>query len=148
MIVPLSLCIGFMLAVLYIDLMFDLLAQPHRRSQGPLPKDVLESITRYYGRITQNPYVLMFVMVTATGCLVAGLVFKQVPPWAGYSSLLLMALNVAVAATKVIPAAQRLGSDAETDATRTRLIHGMLPYHLVLLGIVVAISIIQFTTAR
>src|SRR5436190_464806 len=70
MLIPLFGCIGFMLAVLYIDLTFDVSAAPYRRTGTTIPKEVLDPITNYYGRITQNPYVLMFVMLTTTLCIV------------------------------------------------------------------------------
>ncbi len=146
MIVPLSLCIGFMLAVLYIDLMFDLMALPHRRTAGVLPAHVLDSIAHYYGRITQNPYVLMFVMLTATCCLIAEIVYDLAPRWAAYSSLFLMAVSAVVAAGKVIPMAQRLSAGKDSAEERTRMIHAMLPFHLVLLVDIVALSAIQFST--
>ena len=76
MLTTLFACIGFMLAVLYIDLMFDVTAVPYRRSGTTLPKEVLDPIVHYYGRITQNPYVLMFVMLTTTVCLITQIVLR------------------------------------------------------------------------
>ena len=147
MLIPLFLCIGFMIAVLYIDLMFDVSAVPYRHTKTTLPKDVLDPITKYYGRITQNPYLLMFVMLTTTVCVVAEVVYDLVPRWVGYSSLFLMGLNMVVGTVKVIPTAQRLGSVKDSEDKQTSLVHGMLPFHLVLSISVVLLAAIQFSAA-
>src|SRR5262249_22775929 len=41
---------GFLLAVLWMDLMFDVQVLRHRRDRGDLPEDVLASIAGYYRR--------------------------------------------------------------------------------------------------
>jgi hypothetical protein len=147
MLITLVLCIGFMMAVLYIDLMFDVSAAPYRRTRTALPKHVLDSITHYYGRITQNPYVLMFVILTATACIGAEIAYHLAPPWAGYSSLFLIGLSMVLSALKVIPTAQRLGAATDSEEARTRMIHGMLPFHIVLLINILLLAAIQFSAA-
>ena len=57
-----------------------------------------------------------------------------------------MALSAVVAAGKVIPMAQRLAAGKDSAEERTRMIHAMLPFHLVLLVDIVALSAIQFST--
>lgn len=145
MLIALFLCIGFMLAVLYIDLMFDVTAVPHRRSNATLPKEVLGPIICYYGRITQNPYVLMFVMLTATVCLVMEIVYDLAPRWAGYSSLVAMGLAMVAGTVKVIPTAQRLASGRDPEDRQTALIHGMFPAHIFLLICILVLAAIQFS---
>jgi hypothetical protein len=147
MLITLFLCIGFMMAVLYIDLMFDVSAAPYRRTKTALPSEVLDPITHYYGRITQNPYVLMFVMLTAAICIGAEIVFGLAPRWVGYSSLFLMGLSMVTGTLKVIPTAQRLGSGNDSAEARTRMVHSMLPFHLVLLINIILLAAIQFRGA-
>jgi hypothetical protein len=147
MLITVFICVGFMLAVLYIDLMFDVTAVPYRHSGTTLPKDVLDPITRYYGRITQNPYVLMFVMLTTTVCLVAEIVYDLVPRWVGYASLVLMGLAMMAGSLKVIPTAQRLASGKDPADKQTSLIHSMFPAHVVLLLCILLLAAIQFSTA-
>ena len=147
MLITLFLCLGFMMAVLYIDLMFDVSAAPYRRSPAPLPREVLDPITHYYGRITQNPYLLMFVMLTTTLCIGAQIVYEVAPRWVGYSSLFLIALSMITAALKVIPTAQRLGSARDSEVVRTRMVHGMLTPHLLLLVNILLLASIQFMGA-
>lgn len=146
MLVPLFMCIGFMLAVLYIDLMFDVSAVPYRRTNAPIPGEVVESIASYYRRITQNPYVLMFVMLTATACIVAEIAYDLVPRWVGYSSLVFMAIVVLAGGARVIPMAQRLASGKDAEDKRTRLVHSMLPGHIVLLISILLLALVQFST--
>lgn len=147
MLITVFVCIGFMLAVLYIDLMFDVTAVPYRRSGAPLPKAVLDPITLYYGRITQNPFVLGFVMLTTAVSLVFEIVYNLVPRWAGYVSLGAMALAMVAATLKVIPAAQRLASGKDPADVQTRLIHGMFPSHVVLLISILLLAAVQLATA-
>jgi hypothetical protein len=147
MLIPLFVCIGFMLAVLYIDLMFDVSAAPYRRTGATIPKEVLDPITYYYGRITKNPYVLMFVMLTTTLCIVAEIVYGLVPRWVGYSSLVLMGMSVVAGALKVIPTARRLGANKDPDDVRTRLARSLLPFHVVLLFNILLLVVIQLCAA-
>jgi hypothetical protein len=147
MLITLFLCLGFMMAVLYIDLMFDVSAVQYRGTNAPLPREVLDPITHYYGRITQNPYVLMFVMLTTTLCIGAQIVYALAPRWVGYSSLFLMGLSMITGTLKVIPTAQRLGSAKDSEEVRTRMVHGMLPAHLVLLVNILLLTSIQFLAA-
>lgn len=147
MLTTLFACIGFMLAVLYIDLMFDVTAVPYRRSGTTLPKEVLDPIVHYYGRITQNPYVLMFVMLTTTVCLITQIVYDLVPRWAGYSSLVMMGLAMVAGTVKVIPTAQRLASGKDPVDVQTALVHNMFPSHLVLLISILLLAAIQLSAA-
>jgi hypothetical protein len=142
----LFLCLGFMIAVLYIDLQFDILALPHRRTTGPLSADVLEPIASYYRCITKNPYLLMFVMATTLICLIAEVKYDLVPRWAGYASLFLMALSMSVGTFKVIPTAQRLAAGKESVDEQTRMVHSIFPFHIVLLISILLLAAVQFST--
>ena len=146
MLVPLFLCIGFMIAVLYIDLQFDLLALPYRRGRRPLPADVLESIARYYRCITKNPYLLMFVMLTTVVGLVSEVMYDLVPRWAGYSSLVLMGVTMATGTIKIIPTAQRLAAGKDPVDEQTRMVYSIFPFHLLVLTTVLLLAAVQFST--
>jgi hypothetical protein len=147
MLITLFLCLGFMMAVLYIDLMFDIMAAPYRKTNAALPKAVLDPITHYYGRITQNPYVLMFVMLTALLCIGSEILYNLVPRWAAYASLGLMLLSMMTGVAKVIPTAQRLGAGTDTEDERTRMVHSMMPFHLILMVNILLLTAIQFSVA-
>jgi hypothetical protein len=132
-----------MIAILYIDLQFDMLALPHRRAGGPMPADVLRQIATYYGVITKNPYLLMFVMMTTLTCIVAEILYDLVPRWVGYSSLILIGLAMGVGIIKVIPTAQRLATDKDAADERTRMVHGMFPSHIFLLTAILLLALLQ-----
>ena len=140
-------CIGFMLAILYIDLMFDVMAVPHRRSRATLPKDVLDPITSYYGRVTQNPYVLMFVMLATTISVVLQIVYGLTPRWAAYTSLAAIGLAMVVGVVKIIPAARRLASGKDPAEVQTRLVQSVLTAHVLLLICILVLAAIQLVAA-
>lgn len=142
--IPLFACFGFMLAVLYIDLVFDMSALPHRKSGAPLPAEVLSAIETYYRYVTRNPYLLGFVMMTALACLVAELVWDLVPRATAWASLGLMGLAMSAATLKVIPTAQRLAAGKDDLDRRTRMVHSILPFHLLLLACIVTLAGLQF----
>jgi hypothetical protein len=145
---PVFVCIGFMIAILYIDLQFDMLGLPHRRTGGPMPTGVLGQVATYYGVITKNPYLLMFVMMTTLVCIIAEIVYAIVPPWAGYSSLVLILLAMGGGIIKVIPTAQRLATDKDTINARTRMVHGMFLAHIFLLIAILLLALVQFSGTR
>jgi hypothetical protein len=146
MLIPLSLCIGFMLAVLYIDLVFDMSALPYRKNKSALPREVLDSITNYYGKITRNPWLLIFVMTTSAVCIVWEIVYRLVPPPIGFSSIGLFGALMLISMLKVIPAAQRLASGKESVEERVRLVHSLFPYHILLLVAVICLTLLQLST--
>ena len=147
MFITIFVCIGFMLAILYIDLMFDVMSVPHRRSGATLPREVLDPITHYYGRVTRNPYVLMFVMLTTTIFLVLQIVYGLTPRWAAYGSLAAMGLAMVAGIVKVIPAARRLASGKDPAEVRTRLIHGVFTAHVLLLVCILVLAVIQLVVS-
>ncbi len=147
MFITVFVCIGFMLAILYIDLMFDVMSVPHRRSGTALPRDVLEPITHYYRRVTQNPYVLMFVMLTTTVSLVLQIVYGLTPRWAAYASLAVMGLAMVAGIFKVIPTARRLASGQDPAEVQTRLVHGVFTAHVLLLACILVLAAIQLVAS-
>ncbi len=146
MLIPLFLCIGFMLAVLYIDIYFDISALPYRKDKAALPEEVLVSITNYYGRITQNPWLLIFVLTASATCIIWEIVYNLVPPRIGYGSLALFAVLMMIGVLKVIPAAQKLGSRKESRDEQVRLVFSLFPYHVLFLIVVFSLTLLQFST--
>lgn len=143
MLFTLSFCLGFCIAILYIDLVFDVTAVPYRRSDAALPAKVLTPIATYYRYVTRNPWLLIFVMSVAVACIVAQLRLRLVPAWVGYTSLAAFAVIALLAVARVIPRAQRLASGEESVEGQTRLAHGLLSYHLLFLVLVLALALLQ-----
>jgi hypothetical protein len=146
MLIPLFLCIGFEIAVLYMDLVFDLSALPYRHTKAVLPGEVMDPIATYYRYITRNPYLLMFVLLTTAVCIVAEVVYDLVPRWVGYSSLFFIGFAMMAGTLKVIPTAQRLAAATDPDDTRTRMVHSIFPYHLAILVCILSLAVVQFST--
>jgi hypothetical protein len=148
MLIPLFLCIGFMLAVLYIDLAFDISALPYGKNKAAIPREVLESITSYYRRVTSNPWLLMFVMTTSATCIIWEIVYRLVPPRIGYGSIVLFGVLMLISMFKVIPAAHRLASGKESEEKKIQLTYSLFPYHVALLIIIITLTLLQFSSAR
>ena len=78
--------LGFLLAVLWFDLMYDVQAMRHR-SDADLPEPVLASISGYYGRVTTGARpmnrLIARVMVATIAALVVQLAGDDAPDWVG-----------------------------------------------------------------
>ena len=144
----LAACGGFLIAVLWMDLMFDV--QTLRRREAPLPGAVLDSIAAYYRRVTTEASpmgrlvggVMAVGIATALAQLVAG-------PARGVSaiSLLLLAPPALLAQLRIVPAAVRLGTRQDTPETQTRLAREICRNHLICLAALVAFTGLQLLSA-
>jgi hypothetical protein len=124
--------LGFLLSVLWFDLMFDVQAR-HPRA-GDLPADVRDSIAAYYRRVTtaarpMNRLVAL-AMVVALGALVGEIVTGDVAAGFAWASLALAASAIGLAAARTVRNAVRLGTQADDVATQTALARRILADHL------------------
>lgn len=136
---------GFLLAVLWFDLMFDVQARGHRGEQVPLA--VLDSIAAYYARVTvaarpMNRLVALAMLGTITAVVVQ-LVSGDAPTWLGVASLFLVGGPVALASTHTVPAAVRLGTGAVELARRGAVARSIGRDHLLCLASVAALLVVQ-----
>jgi hypothetical protein len=124
----LTACSGFLLAVLWMDLMFDAQVLVDTGPSGALPEPVLDSIARYYRRaVTESrpmSHVIALVMVALLGTLGFRAVRGQDPGWLVAVSILLAGAPILLAATHTVPNAARLGSrsggpDAQSALARS-----------------------------
>lgn len=101
---------GFLLAVLWFDLMHDVLAR------GEVSDDDLTTIQRYYRRVTTEAFPMNRLVLVAMLCLLAALVAElvgdSVPRWAPIASLVL-AVPPIVLSRKVVRMAKALSTAAE-----------------------------------
>src|SRR5438093_11290032 len=110
----LALCAGFLLAVLWFDLMFDVQVLGRGRGADPLPEEVLASIAAYYRRVTtqarpMNYLVGVVMLVTAGGTLIG--LFRGVGSAAlRLLSLALCGIPIVAATARTVANAVRLGS--------------------------------------
>jgi hypothetical protein len=136
---------GFLLAVLWFDLMFDV--QVLRHPGRELPAEALESISAYYRRVTTGarPMNLLIgaVMAAMVGAIAAQIATDDVANWAGWASLALGGSAMALAATHTYPAAVRLGQRAGPVHAQMRLARLIGRDHLLCLAAIVSLLAIQ-----
>jgi hypothetical protein len=136
---------GFLLAVLWFDLMFDVQVRGHRGRD--LPESVLASIAGYYARVTtaaspMNRLVALVMLATLTALGVqAGR--GDDPAWAARVSLALVAVAVGVAASHTVRSAVRLGTRSDSPQVQSALARSVLRDHLVCFGAISAMLAVQ-----
>ena len=130
-------CAGFLLAVLWVDLMFDSQVLRHR---GPddLPEDVLESIAAYYHRATTTSQPMSYLIAVVMAILVGALSFRAVagddPGWLLLVSAVLVGVPILLALIRTFPGAVRLGSRVGGRAEQSRLARSICRDHLLCLA--------------
>lgn len=136
---------GFLLAVLWFDLMFDV--QASRRRPGQLPEEVLASIAGYYRRVTTaaRPMnrLVAAAMVATLGAIIAQITRGEHPRWLGWVSLLLAGVPILLAGTHTVPSAIRLGSRRDSAQHQAQLARAILRDHVVCAVLIVALLIVQ-----
>ena len=143
-------CAGFLLAVLWMDLMFDVQVSRHA-DEGELPAPVRESIARYYRRVTTQAQpmgrLIALVMAVLLVALVVQLVREEAPVWAGAASLACAGFAIALAGTRVVPQAVRLGAAADPPAVQDRLARSIWRDHLACLAAIATLLAVQLSAA-
>jgi hypothetical protein len=141
---------GFLLAVLWFDLMFDV--QVLRR-RGPEPGvDALASIAAYYRRVTTAARPMNRLIAAAMlGTLVAiivQLVRGEGSRWVSAASLALAGSAILLAAVHTVPAALRLGGRSDALDIQSRLARSILRDHVLCFTGVAAFLFLQLAFAR
>jgi ER membrane protein SH3 len=134
---------GFLLAVLWFDLMFDVQV---RRREAP-GEEALASIAGYYARATtgarpMNRLVALVMLATLAG-IVAQLARGEDPAWVAWASLAFTGAAVAVAGAHTVPAAVRLGTRRDPVDVQGRLAQSILRDHLFCLAAIAAVLVLQ-----
>ena len=134
---------GFLLAVLWFDLMFDV--QVLRR-RDPSPQ-ALDSIAAYYRRVTLEARpmnrLVAAVMLTTLIALAVQVADGDTPRWASGASLALAAAAIGLAVGHTFANAARLGAGRDTHADGARLARLTLRDHLLCLGAISAVLVLQ-----
>jgi hypothetical protein len=141
---------GFLLAVLWFDLMFDVQVLPHRG--GEVPEAVLDSIAAYYRRVTtagrpMNRMVAL-AMVETIAAIVVQIAKCLAPRWAAWTSLVLITCAVGLAAVRTVSSAQRLGAQRDPLDVQGRIARTVLRDHVVCATLVVVLLVLQLGFAR
>jgi len=123
--------LGFLLAVLWFDLMFD---TQTRAYAGELPPEVLASISAYYRRVTTDAWpmnrLVASVMVLTLGAIGVQVAQGGKRRWVAWVSLALVGFGVVFALTRTVPNAVRLGSAVDTLAVQSELARSIYQDHL------------------
>jgi hypothetical protein len=141
---------GFLLAVLWFDLMFDVQVLRHR--VGDVPEPVLASIAAYYRRVTttaspMNRLVALAMLATITA-IVVQIAHGGAPRWVVCSSLALVLGAVLLAGLRTVPDAQRLGARQDPIDVQSRLARTICQDHLVCATLIVSLLAVQLGFAR
>ena len=123
---------GFLLAVLWFDLMFDV--QTRKHTGDPLPPEVLTSISAYYRRVTTEAYpmnrLVALVMLLTLAAIVAEIALGQNPWWIGWVSIALAGSGFVPTMMRTVPNAKRLGTSADTAEEQSRLARAICRDHM------------------
>ena len=146
-------CGGFLLAVLWMDLMFDVQVLRHRDRGAELPEPVLASIAAYYRRVTTAArpmgHLIGVVMATALITLVTQIAVGHVPLWFAAASLLLCCGPILLAFVRVVPNAVRLGARRDPVLQQSALARSICADHLFCFAGILGFIVVQvFAAAR
>ena len=135
----LTACSGFLLAILWMDLIFDVQVLRHR---GEVPEAVLASIAAYYRRATTTSRpmsrLIVVVMLILLGALGVQASRGLDPVWLLIASAILAAVPILLALTHTVPYAVRLGQRTDGQTEQSRLARAIYEDHLVCAGSMLA----------
>jgi hypothetical protein len=140
---------GFLLAVLWFDLMFDVQALAHREQQ--LPEDVLASIAGYYRRVTTSARpmnrLIALVMLVTLAAIVVEIVHQDGPHWVPWASLAVAVPPIALAGTRTVPSAVRLGTRSESVQRQSVIARSICRQHIFCATAIAALLMLQLAFA-
>jgi hypothetical protein len=140
---------GFLLAVLWFDLMFDV--QVLRRGDGDVPEAVLASIAGYYRRVTTESRPMnRLVLVAMLGTLIAivlQVIRDEAPRWVSAVSAVAAVAPIGLAAFHTVPSAVRLGARRDSVATQRALARSVCRDHLFSIASIATLLVIQLIWA-
>jgi ER membrane protein SH3 len=136
---------GFLAAVLWFDLMFDVQVARHR--EGVVPEAVLSSIAAYYARVTTSARpmnrLIATVMLVTLAAIVVEIARGHPARWIGVASLALAVPAIALAGARIVPSAVRLGERADTPEQQSSLARSIFAGHVLCLTLIVGVLIVQ-----
>jgi hypothetical protein len=142
----LVLATGFLLAVLWFDLMFDVQVLAHRHADE-LPEPVLASIAGYYRRVTTEASPMGRVVAVSMALLLGTAVHQATrgttPGWVSVVTLAGTAIGPGLAGARVLRRARRLGSRADALVEQTRLARSIARDHGICLVAMLTVAAVQ-----
>ncbi len=142
----LAACGGFLVAVVWMDLIFDVQVLRHTRGET-LPEPVLASIAGYYRRATTESRPMSRLIALAMVVAVVGAVYRLMrgdgPVAVHATALALCVAPTLLAGARVLPNAVRLGQRRDDVATQSALAHAICRDHLICLALIGAFTILN-----
>ncbi|OJZ74114.1 hypothetical protein BRW65_09790 [Mycobacterium paraffinicum] len=142
----LTACAGFLLAVLWMDLIFDVQVLRFRSAPMDLPEEVLASIAAYYHRATTTSRPMSRLIAVVMVILLGALTYESArglePWWLLVLSAGLAGLAIMLALTQTVPDAVRLGRRTDGPPEQTRLARSVCRDHLVCAGCMSAFALL------
>ena len=139
--------LGFLIAVLWFDLMYDVQARGHR---GPtLPDEVLTSITGYYARVTTAARPMNLLVAATMLITLVSLGWQVVDDGSPVGPAIVLALTavaVTLAATRTVPTAVRLGTRTGSAEDQSEMARTVLRDHLTCLTLVTIALVTHLAT--
>jgi hypothetical protein len=139
---------GFLLAVLWFDLMFDVQV---RRRGTELPEEVLVSISAYYRRVTTQARpmnrLITFVMLATLTAIVLEILRGHTHAWVAWTSLAVAVAPIALAGLRTVPSAVRLGERRDPPALQSVLARSIWHQHIFCATGIVMLLVLQLAFA-
>jgi hypothetical protein len=140
---------GFLLAVLWFDLMFDVQVLGHRERE--LPGQVLVAIAAYYRRVTTaaRPMnrLIATVMLATLAAIAVEIASGEERAWVALLSLALALAPIVLAGGRIVPRAVRLGARVDPVERQSALARSIFREHLLCAGSIAALLTVQLAFA-
>jgi hypothetical protein len=137
---------GFLLAVLWFDLMFDTQAAGGARGEE-LPEETLSSIAAYYARVTTAARPMNRLIAAAMLATLAAIVLEAANgtdrAWLPWVSLALALAPILLAGLVTVPSAVRLGTRRDSRERQSELARAILSQHAFCFAAVAALIAAQ-----
>lgn len=125
---------SFLLAVLWIDLMFDVQALRRSDRSRNLPDEVLASIAAYYRRITTDAHPMSRLIMTVMTVVICGSIYQIFAGtgsrWMHVVAFVLGVGPIALAGARIFPDAVTLGARVGSIEEQSRLARGIARAHV------------------
>jgi hypothetical protein len=135
---------GFLFAVLWFDLMFDVQA---RGDASDVPEAALASIAAYYARVTTAARPMNRLVAAAMALTIAAVIAELAkgvsPAWAAWASLAAVLCAVALVVARTVPNAMRLGTRRDSHETQSALATAILRDHVLCAGAIALLLALQ-----
>ncbi|MEQ8858098.1 MAG: hypothetical protein RIC56_05580 [Pseudomonadales bacterium] len=140
---------GFLCAVLWMDLMFDVQVWGQADIVAP---EILASIAGYYRRVTTDAdpmgnLVSLMLLLTVLGSVVQ-LARTALPLWLRAGAVVTATIPAVAAIAVIVPRAIRLGQQADSPELQSELARSILTGHAWCLVLMLIFVVLQIVAAR